>query len=331
MTKTPEFIKERVATIYTELRRQWLAGERGEPRGPEVYQILKAENGKRIRPLPLPRLRKVYEIIAEIRPELIKGETGEDRPWSVGTGKESGIPNVATRDLLRLWRLCLALGRTFTLREAKWAVCLRSTCTSFPRLLFFACVYAEYDRLSETIHMPLDTSTLDGYLGLSVEEMDIALETDLIHHTSDALGENWKPLVRERVVALVGLFSPGLLAEDIALGRESTEDYKSEAFKSEDFKSRNVGLSEEDDWLYAITVRYLAKGPKWGKLGLAERQRILNAVRHQVPGLKLPGARSEYPHPALIRYLSDDILVAAGYETAIEGLKDTQVNGEAKA
>ncbi len=79
-----------------------------------------------------------------------------EKPWCLGVSREYNFPSEANADLLKIWKWCLVVGWTFTIREALWVVQLRNA-VPFNRLLFYVVVYAIRERACEI----LGTSTIE--------------------------------------------------------------------------------------------------------------------------------------------------------------------------
>ena len=139
-------------------------------------------------PVSFPSLSTVQNVLAIVRKP--KPIDPEDKPWSIGKSVQFNLSPEATADLLQIWAFCLAAGREFTIRQAKWACYLRTTSYTFfapnnkletYELYNFSTLYANRERISKALNNPdVDTSDLDVVLGLTHVEYTAARTTGLL-------------------------------------------------------------------------------------------------------------------------------------------------------
>jgi hypothetical protein len=89
--------------------------------------------------------------------------------WNLGV-KGHDIPPDASGDLLAVWRLCIQLDRTLTIRQARWIARLRSALpdASPEALLIWSTFYDRRERTAERQGQLLNTADLDAELAFQV-------------------------------------------------------------------------------------------------------------------------------------------------------------------
>ena len=93
-----------------------------------------------------------------------------DRPWTLAESVAEGFPPDATPTLLTMWRYCHALGKPFSVRQAKWAVYLRTVISSTTELVDWADLYATHEKAHALRNVPFDSSDADAALTMSAYE-----------------------------------------------------------------------------------------------------------------------------------------------------------------
>ena len=115
----------------------------------------------------VPSLRWVQLILTKARPKL-EEKREIDQPWSLGLSEKYGISPEATGSLLEMGRWAQAVGKPFTIRQAKWVAHLGVLCGFLPgddileSLYDWAVVYAQRERACEVLDQPFNTTDLDA-------------------------------------------------------------------------------------------------------------------------------------------------------------------------
>jgi len=214
-----------------------------------VEGILRKKNPKL--PKGWPSLSKVQKILAQVKRHL-EEPSREDMLWSLGTLNEYPISPEVIPYVLDVWKLRVARGETFTIREAKWVARLSGfqlqeliitkkwSLKSIKSLAFVAGGYARLELLIELLGLPVLCST-----GLDKLLMSIP---DNVHPCPVCAGMQWD---LPEVLALEGhdTFRKGL---EHLKAREYQEFHKLEGqlySKEEEEKEEDELAQEiEQDW-----------------------------------------------------------------------------------
>lgn len=212
-----------------------------------------------------PRENTVYQHLKKIREkdEARSSESKElDRLWSVVALAYYDIPPEATADLLDVWKYCLAIGHTFTIREAKWVARIRTAIQTSQNvyryrgaLLFgYANEYAIRERISEILGSPMDTRDIDG--NLCFQERD------------------WDWIVF-RAIGMIPRLTTNYYNKELSEYNLfhiyiNAASYVAEQNMPEVDLNRITGLaselSEKQAYMFAALLSYLSKGPSWKEL-----------------------------------------------------------------
>jgi hypothetical protein len=265
--KIPVWQEIRIIDIYNQLFEQ-----RGiPPSGREVHETFVEEQSKRRFPVTLPGLRKVQDILTKARPGLEKARD-VDQPWSLGVSEIHGIGPEANKDLLELWKICLATGKYFSIRQAKWAARLRNIVQDKIFLEFWADLYALRERTCDILLIAPETSDLDAAVVMTAWEQV----------TAEAVGK-LEPVSfespHETLICMKDFLSP------LQFGHEYS---RREADIIEGINElaiqplEHLGLSEEAEWVYVLWLQHVSEGPKWRNLSPKKRQEIVLQLRDWV-------------------------------------------------
>lgn len=258
------FIRTRVAELY-----KLLSEEKGRPpTGPEVHERLHQEQGKRMFPVALPGLRVVQQILTNARRGFAE-EKESDRPWSLGESATPThrIPPEANKELLYIWRWCIVVGRTFTVREAQWVARLRGV-VPLNELHAIAFAYALREWASKALGMVTDTADLDAELAFRREgpgewSHQTALRMGVISGFTEALLKEHE--TNKEALEFLHLRAAGNMASQMVLFDLGLKWYLPHE------------LPENADLVFAMWLRHFSKGPNWentadeGKKDIAAR------------------------------------------------------------
>ena len=221
------------------------------------------------------RLRKKIRPNLENRSPEVKGL---DEGWSLGASGKNEISTEATADLLDAWKHCLAIGHTFTIREAKWVARIRTAIRTSQNiyqyrgaLLFgYAHEYAIRERISEILGSPMDTRDLDGNLCFSERDWDWivfratgTIPRITIKYYNKELSEH----------NLFGIYFN--VASYVAKRKMPGVDPNT-------INNLALGLSEKQAYMLAALLLYLSKGPLWKELSNEEHLSILDYLKDLV-------------------------------------------------
>ncbi len=246
----------------------------------------------------LPSERTVRKIMRQWA-GVDKGE--DDAPWNMAVPANRNMTDRAIRDVIGVWRRCLAVGYPFSIRQAKWVARLGAFIgmeepLPLPEserlwiLHHWASRYSRRERASEAQGPSTMTTTdLDGIVAMNPWEHETAVKVGSIDPVR-SFGDPQPgilpfPGVGEAVAVELGLGVP-----------------------------QDCGLQGEADRVYAHWLRHLGRGPNWAGMPLQERQGIAQelaiGIRERAEWVKQGGWRQwafEDWEPA-------GLLEKAGYE-----------------
>ncbi|MFC1902669.1 hypothetical protein ACFLX4_01185 [Chloroflexota bacterium] len=203
----------------------------------------------------IPEINTIAKIISAARHKVPRNED----PWSVGASILHNIPDEANSDLIKIWKWCIVIGRTFNVREAKWAAKLRGA-VPFSSLLYVAAYYALEEQVAEAFGKPLDTTSLDLYMLCFPDDSVIK---NKIQFDARRLGlipsRGAPPLSGEERPKVVDRLNPDLLRMDDPISKvieRLTGVYNPHVEE----------LSDDGDALYAMWLKKLSQGQNWEQL-----------------------------------------------------------------
>lgn len=303
----PDYIKFRVAAIYEELY-----NERGHlPPAWEVHQRLIDEQGKRRYPVPLPEKRTVQLIGTQVR-EYLKQKKEVDRAWSLGESARQNIPTDANEDLLKIWKWCIIVGRTFTVREAWWAAQLRGI-VPFEFLLPTAYAYSVRERACESLKQPFDTSDMDAELAFKPPE-EYTRWPYLTAQYVGAIRADAPPLISQYESRECGAEIP--LTAMLLRPSQAVEAYLD--------LEESAKLPENANTVYSMLLREFSRGLRWQWMSKEAKQGIAKRLHEEVTAASKE--MDDLWQAYLKSYLPEDLRQAAGkvieWEPSQELLKD---------
>lgn len=250
------------------------------PTAKEVHARILEIQGKRTKPIPLPGLRWVQDILTKHR-EPLEMSRDLDRPWSLGTGAHL-VPPEAIPDLLELWRICLTEGMQLTRRQAVWASRLRTflamtydqerwwlgTDIRPLRLYRWACIYAGNEISSEILGQVPNTQGLDAFMILDPVVRQAALESGAI-----------PPISNESVSELLERGGPVVSHVDLDNGR-SYREMLEELLEGNQFREQLQGIDLQftgTEWqiLGVWLSSFSRRGEEWPNMTKDERDQAI--------------------------------------------------------
>ena len=196
-------------------------------------------------------------------------QEGLESPWMLGASAEPEyrIPPEANRELLYIWRWCVVVGRTFTIREAQWVARLRGV-VPLESLLMSAVDYSLREQACEALKQPLYTADLDA-------EMAFKERTGWPYHTASRIGaidtyvprshkerETWE--AGENLYLTLMIWPANWVVESyLGLGHSDK-------------------LPEDAGMVYAMWLRHLSKGPRWQNLSKEAKEGIAQRLYEEV-------------------------------------------------
>ncbi|MFC1848442.1 hypothetical protein ACFLXV_03945 [Chloroflexota bacterium] len=242
-------------------------------------------------------LQHGIELMAEIPPteetlmKMIssyrsKGSDDLDKPWTLAESLLLGFPIETTPSLLRTWRYSQALGKPFSIRQAKWASYLGTVISNISELYEWSYSYSSFEKGYKLRELDFNNSCdLDGSLMMSMFE----------NATASLLGK----------IIPVPMFGGGILVspssvdrpiEDAYLASKTAEEEALSIIHSKspdpsqaslDFKSdldllpslRELELNETQIWIYVHWLTALSKGPKFTQMRRDEVIDFINLFR----------------------------------------------------
>jgi predicted transcriptional regulator len=240
----------------------------------------------------LPERESIAKLISKTRTH----KTSDDSPWSLGVSKTLDISPEATADLLKVWKCCLAIGHTLTIREAKWVALIRTAIETEVNpsknnlnpdsnnhqikpnpwkyrgvLLFgFAYEYAIRERIAEISGSPMDTRDLDG--GLCFQDRDwvwvVFRALGIIPRlTTTYFNEKLSEYDYFHIY-----FNPASVVVDKICRSIDPNEIKNLALE----------LTEEQSYMFAALLTFLSKGPLWKEIPPGDHEPIFNYLKELV-------------------------------------------------
>jgi len=255
----------------------------------ELLDPIKKAIGRLVGRMPVDRT--ILNYISSAR----QGEPSPfDKAWGLGIPIEYGIPIEANNDLLNIRRWGIAVDRTFTIREAKWAARLRGTVPP-SQLLKEAFTYATRERACELLRMKkVYTDDLDAELALRINDWSATA----IHFMAKEMGILARPAKKEIIEALKKGIIP--VEEELTLkslpqelaARFITDDLDSSwltypAGKAVEYRlglkcRHGTELVEGADILYALCLRRLTKGSRWEDMSVEAKGKVAECLHDEV-------------------------------------------------
>jgi hypothetical protein len=229
-----------------------------------------------------------------------------DTPWSLGASIKYGLAAEANEDLLDISRVAMAIGHTFSIREARWVIHLRMAqrhslldeskyhpdlfrLANMMELLSSANRYALSERvyyILNSITESFDTSGHDVFLRMGIFELSAAKLTHSFR-PSVLSKEDLKELGMAKL-----LFMPiGVTPAHYVIVDRSPENWLFPISDEDPFKAsesaqkcieRSLQLSEEENLVYAYFLQHLSLGSKWNSLSNDEVTEIMEGLFDQV-------------------------------------------------
>ncbi len=256
--RTPGWMEQRIGQLFLALSRQ----NGLEPTGKEVHAALLGELRKQAtqeeRSLDenaMPSVRKVQDVLTKMRDGLrglLEQERELDARWSLGTGAKLGIPPENNKALLDVWRWCLAVGRTFTNREAWWVSRLVYVLAKEvkPGLLYrYAYRYALTEQADDALGKPSTTIRWDAVLALPDGEYNAAVAMGVFVYDADT-GMPGEP---------VGAWAGWEVEDQLRL-------------------SHSGELGRDADLIYAWHLRIVSERDTWSGLSKEQRQGVADGL-----------------------------------------------------
>lgn len=239
-------------------------------------------------------LREIKEKVAAALPAI----RALDKPWTLSESISRNIPAEATNDLLKIRLWCLVVGRTFTIREAKWVAYLRGVVPP-GTLLSNAYTYAIRERACDLVKMEGSyTDDLDTRLSLSDME-----ESWMLYATAARMGviprstnESLKALKKayeEATSEALPYLSRSLQELEARLiTEEEGRDSSWLAYpvgKAVEYRlglkcEHSIKLLENADMMYAMWLRELSKGAKWGEMPEKAKEEVAERLHTEIAG-----------------------------------------------
>ena len=127
----------------------------------EVNYLLTQQDPKT--PEGWPGLSAVQKALTRIRKQM-NAPAPQEKPWSMSVLDSYPMSPQGIAAALKVWKLRLEQGRTFTVREAKWTERLCGVLENVPDLAAKAIVYARVELMYEIIGLPFDSTDTDRLL-----------------------------------------------------------------------------------------------------------------------------------------------------------------------
>ena len=247
----------------------------------------KYDNDPKLKYSHFPKLRKVQDIIQNIRDEQSKSNKDKpelDKSWSLGSLDKYPITPDVLPTVGLMWRCCLALDMPFTIRHARWLDRLFIPLTwhlegktieahgeHFIAYYDWIKRYVIREKVDQFLERSCDTSDLDAVLFMDYREYWGAIilgkiefnKSDEVPHELD-IGET-------KLESVYPDESIGIIAVRMAL--PELDSYR---------PTTKFSMCEPNcEFGFAHWVTYFSHGPNWGKLSVEERIEIIDWLAHE--------------------------------------------------
>jgi len=225
--------------------------------------------------LMTPSLETVKRMISAAR----NSDTNEDQAWSLSTSAKYGIPDELNGDLFQILKGCLIIGRTLTIREAKWIARLKEVVPP-ENLLYHAVQYSIRERACLVSEIANDTADLDAELVFgkydSKTSFFAAINTGIIEKPKHIIEKTQELIIisPENMFNTNNVSNADRIIESIVLKPVGLD------FKHDD------DLSEDGKTAYALWLRHLCKGTQWINLTIDRKRKIAMDLRKEIAATK---------------------------------------------
>lgn len=134
------------------------------PRIPRTELAVRLQSELKGNEQDVPELEVLERKISNIRSH--EGDDPQDKPWSLATldNPDYSIPPEAVPAVLKVWKLSVEKGLTFTIRGAKWVSRLSAVEQDVELLSVIAGHYALHERVADLDGSPFNSNALDKKL-----------------------------------------------------------------------------------------------------------------------------------------------------------------------
>ena len=220
-------------------------------------------------------------------------EDPEGEAWSLGASRDWSTSPDVTKALLNIWWWCRVVGRSFTIREAKWVVRFWGTVPN-EKLLYWASMYARRERVSKLLQpdRAAYTDDLDASLGLDVTLAEwwnwgplyiVAEATETVPTSGVGklremgklpIQEQAKDQLRQRIVDFV---DPGGDSEWLEYPAGAAVEYRLDLSCD-----HAAALPKSVDAIYAMWLRKLSTCPRWPDISREARHAVARRLHDEV-------------------------------------------------
>ena len=243
-----------------------------------VAKIEMELRAKKLKPPSKDKMLKLFQMAPE--------KTDQDNPWSIAKSLQYGLSSEATGDLLDIWSSCLAVGRDFTIRQAKWACYLRSArligddekLTDFT-LYYFSVRYAIRERICQALKIELNTTDIDALLRLEATEISIALRVGVLDKY--ILGMDIPNILPQSGINGINVEYPDIVWNVLYdLGITYDWDYSLYSLHSPAWMDNRAKV--EVNHLYAYWLKYIGKSPRWEEFSEKAKCEIILKLKQSI-------------------------------------------------
>ncbi len=223
----------------------------------------------------LSAVQKKMKILRE-RINKEKGK-GLEEPWCLGSSVKFSIPTESMGDLVRIWKWCLAVGKPFTNREAQWVSRLRGI-VPFERLLLEAAGYARRERAYKMLGRDdIKTYDLDAGIAL-VRTSKLGIWSYGTAMKTAAVLDMWPDDIGQIGTDKETVQATGDRALEFDMAYSASEN----VLESLNLESIQRELDGEEDLVFAIWLRTLARGDDWSYKDSEEKMEIAQQLYDEV-------------------------------------------------
>lgn len=232
---------------------------------------------------PVPSEDTLVKMISKYR---VMSEDDLDKPWSIAKSSEYDLPAESTAALLKAWRYCQAMGKPFSIRQAKWATYLSPIISNTIDLADWSEHYSNFEKGYKLRGLKFTSLDLDAALIMSYNENAAATLTGKVIPIPLTGGTT---LVRPESVndsikyTIDEAYRAARIAEYEALSALRSKDIDpGQASREADFDwdvlppFQELDLDEDLVWIYVHWLTALTRGPNWQGF---ERSQVIDIIK----------------------------------------------------
>jgi len=239
-------------------------------------------------------------------------DEGLEAPWGIAASAKYGVPIEANEDLLSIWKLCIVVGRKFTIREAQWVARLRGV-VPFDFLLRTAIQYSIRDQACSELGLEqVDTADLDAHLAFVFLRNEFWAYLTAFH--TGAIRTSYQVLPEEQA----SLSEWGNRPEDASGTWLAIEPSETVIYDLDVGWRTHTKLPEEADMVWALWMKTFSKAPEWRKMSREVRTDIVWRLYEEVAAVSKESEDQRFRGVISVWEPSPELLAEVGIEPTFE-------------